>query len=165
MNERWEEHRERLVSLRAEYAALFTHFHFMQGLRFAVLAATLPILGALFNYYRLALPFSQFRSLQQGIVANVDPAAAAIAAIAGLGALFASRAIERGINLHTRAITNRGSQIETELTIPSGVFHTLQRRLNSPLPHRISGIIVLGYTIGNAISIVLIVVALWAMSR
>ncbi len=157
--------KEKLISLRAEYAALFTHFHFFQGLRFAVLAATLPILGALFNYYRIALPFSQFRSLQQGIVANVDPAAATISAIAGLGVLFASRAIERGISLHTRAITDRGSQIEKELTIPSGVFNTLQRRLNSPLPHRISGIIVLGYAIGNTISLVLIIVALWAMSR
>jgi hypothetical protein len=165
MGDRWEEQKEKIASLRAEYAALFTHLHFMQGLRFAVLAATLPILGALFNYYRFALPFSQLRAVRQGIMVNVDPAVAGIAAIIGLGTLFASRAIERGINIHMRIIVDRGSEIETELGIISGMFSALQRRLNSPLPHRISGIIILGYTIGNVFSVVLIAVALWAMSK
>ncbi len=51
-----ESEKERLLNLRAEYAALFTHFHFLQGLRFAVLGASLPVLAGLYNYYRIAFP-------------------------------------------------------------------------------------------------------------
>jgi hypothetical protein len=165
MSDRWEEEKERLVALRAEYVAMFTHLHFMQGLRFAVLAATLPILGALFNYYRASLSFSQFKLLREGELVNIDSASAMIIAAVGLGVLFAVRSIELGIELQTRTIVNRGAAIEILLNITPGVFTALQRRVNLPPFHRITGIIKWGYRGGIFISLVLIVVGIWASTK
>jgi hypothetical protein len=165
MSDRWEEQKEKLVSLRAEYAALFTHFHFFQGLRFATLAATLPILGALFNYYRIELPFSQLKLLGQGEMVKIEPGPAIAIAAVGLGVLFAVRSLEFGISLQTRAIVDRGSLIEVQLAIHSGVFTALQKRVNLRPLHRVTGIIRLGYQIGICASIILISVGIWAASR
>ena len=162
MSGRWEEEKERLLALRAEYAALFTHIHFFQGLRFAVLAATLPILGALFNYYRIELPFSQVKLFLAGEIAKTEPVPAVMIAAVGLGVFFAVRSIEHGIGLQTRAIVDRGATIELRLGIESGVFTALQQRVNLKPLHRITGIITWGYWSGIAVSAFLLVLGLWA---
>ena len=154
--------KEKLISLRAEYAALFTHFHFFQGLRFAVLAATLPILGALFNYYRIEIPFSQVKLLIAGEIAKTEPIPAAMIAAVGLGVFFAVRSIEHGIGLQTRAIVDRGVAIEAQIGISSGVFRALQKRVDLHPLHRVTGIITWGYRIGICISAFLAVLALLA---
>jgi hypothetical protein len=161
MNDRWEEEKEKLISLRVEYAALFTHHHFFQGLRFAVLAATLPILGTLFNYYRIEIPFSQFKLLIAGEIAKTEPVPAVMIAAVGLGVFFAVRSIEHGIGLQTRAIVDRGTAIELQLGIVSGAFSALRQRVNLPTSHRITGIIRWGYRIGIGVSSFLFVLGLW----
>jgi len=165
MSDRWEEQKERLVSLRAEYAVLFSHLHFLQGLRFAVLAATLPILGALFNYYRAAISVSQFKLLRKGEIVNVDPTSALIIATVALGVLFAVRSLELGVGIQTRAIVDRGSAIEEEFKIAQGIFTALKRRVDLPPLHRITGIITWGYRIGIGIALFLIAVGLWAAAK
>jgi hypothetical protein len=158
--------KERLNSLRTEYAALFTHFHFFQVLRFGVLAATLPFVGVLFSYYRTALPFSQIRLLLKGEIVKIDPDTAVIVALVSLGIFVAVRSIEKGIGLHTRAIVNRGSIIETALSIDSGVFTALYKRVTTVHPSkRISGIVGAGYLVGGIFSIVLVAIGIWAMYK
>ena len=59
MSDRWEERKEQLATFRTEYSLLFPDLHFFQGLRFAVLGATLPLEAGLFTVYRTALPIVQ----------------------------------------------------------------------------------------------------------
>ncbi len=167
MNERWEEQKEKFVSLRAEYAALFTHFHFFQGLRFAVLAAALSILGALFSSYRTALPFKEIvRLWHYGVALNIDPYTATIVSVFAVGVLIGLRSIERGIMLQTSAIIIRGSIIEVRLDIQEGIFESLKTRLGSiKIFHRISGIMRIGIFVLGSMCVGFVVLGLWATIR
>lgn len=159
MSNRWEEQKEQLQSLRVEYIALFTHLHFVQGLRFAVLGATLPIMAGLFNYYHLVLPA---RIGRRALASASDPAIALLVASTALGLMVAAYSVEAGIRLQNRVIIFRGAEIESALGNPNGAFRALQRRIASSTATRLPGMIVIGYVFGGSASLVLIGKALLA---
>jgi len=117
---RWEEHKERLASLRIEYALLFPHLHFLQGLRFAMLGVVLPLFGTLANYYRLAI-----HPVDPKMMA--DPPSAIGMAMAGIGLLYGVYQVERAIMRQT------------------AVFAAAQAKMATSLLQRLSGTILYGY--------------------
>jgi hypothetical protein len=144
-----DEQKEQLVSLRVEYGPLLPHLHFLQGLRFALLGASLPIFAGLLTFYLTILPLSSgpFWRLQH----KDNSLVALIVVFLGMWLVHALRIVERDILRQTMATIRRGIQLEVLLGLTGGVFAALQQSASIPPLQRTSGMIRLGYFLGLAL--------------
>ncbi len=164
MTDRWEERKEQLATFRAEYSLLFPDLHFFQGLRFAVLGATLPLEAGLFTVYRTALPIVQNRLFTSNPPA-LDPPTAMLAGILGALLLLGVYSVELGIRNQTAALIARGVELEEMLGIEHGAFTALKNRVRLWEILRISGIISTGFYFGLMWALYLVARAIWAFSH
>jgi hypothetical protein len=158
MADRWEEYKEQLISFRTEYSLLFPDLHFFQGLRFAVLGATLPLAAGLFTFYRSAFPFVKIKSktaVPSPAVSN-EPYIALLVATLAVILFMAVYSVDLGIRNQTGALIMRGTTLEEALGSKNGAFTTLQNRTHLPIIFRISGIITIGFYFGLALSLYLL---------
>lgn len=156
--DRWEEYKERLRSLRAEYALLFPHLHFLQGLRFAMLGVMLPIFGTLINFYRLAIH-------PVGKDAFRDPMTGAGVSILALSILWGIYHIEIAIMRQTRTVIRRGSQIENTLGVIDGTLGAIQSRMATSILQRTSGRIIIGYIVSAVLWMIALSWSIYLLSR
>lgn len=159
-NETIEDRKELLITLRTEYACLFTDLHFFQGLRFAILGATLPITAGLFTYYRAALPFVKRIVHTPYPIPRDDYLTAVVVAVIAVVLFLAVYSVEIGIRNQTAALIVRGSELEELLGIQRGSFTTLKNRIRVHIIFRISGIISIGFFLGLVASTYLVIRAL-----
>jgi hypothetical protein len=158
--ENLDERKELLITFRAEYGYLFSDLHFFQGLRFAVLGATLPIAAGLFTYYRAALPFVKHVVHMPHPIQHNDYFTAVMAAAIEIILFLAVYSVEVGVRNQTAALIARGAELEEALGVQRGAFTALKNRVRLPIIFRISGIISFGFGLGLILALILLIRAL-----
>jgi hypothetical protein len=126
---RWEEYKENLQSLRAEYGIVVSHWRFLQSTRLLFTGTILSAFVALFGVYRVL-------SSASGI--NFDRVLTLLVPFLGIAISLMSFFFERLLERMISGSTKRGRALEESLKIRRGIFFSTGAGLPVPSVGRIT---------------------------